>query len=78
MCNANDSASRSRTSITRELALLVSALTQIIGTSVDHEGAAKHTFRAKELDVLVRDATFGITLTVGLVIAEVTDMALAI
>lgn len=45
---------------------------------MDNDGAAEHTLRADELDLLVRNATIGVTLTIGLEIAKVTDMALAI
>jgi len=45
---------------------------------VDDDGAAQHALRADQLDELVRDAALGVTLAVGLEVAEVADVALAV
>lgn len=104
--DANDTASRARTSIARLLRLLGSAPAQIIGAGVDDDSALQNTCQllsgtayartrvewkkrkgstyannalgANELDQLVLNAALRITLTVGLEVAQVADMALVV
>jgi hypothetical protein len=45
---------------------------------VDDDGAAEHALRADQLDELVRDAARGVALGVGLEVAQVADVALAV
>jgi hypothetical protein len=45
---------------------------------VNNNSAAKNALRADQLDELVRDAARGVALGVGLEIAQVADVALAV
>lgn len=76
--NADDTASRTATSVASLLALLVATLAEVVSASVDDDGAAKHALRADQLDHLVADGALGVALAVGLEVAQVTDVALAV
>lgn len=78
LSNANDAARRPAPSITRRLALLMSALAQIIRTRMHHDGASEHALRPNQLDVLVRNGALGIALAVRLEVAQITDVALGV
>jgi hypothetical protein len=71
-------ASRAGTSVTSLLALLVATLAEIIGTSVDNDGAAEDALGADQLDELVADGALGIALAVSLEVAQVTNVALLV
>ena len=76
--NANDTAGWTSTSISRLLALLVAALAEIVGSSVDDDSATKHALRADQLDEAVLRRALAIALAVSLEVAEVSDMAVAV
>jgi hypothetical protein len=71
-------ASRAGTSVTGLLALLVATLAEVVSAGVDNNGAAENTLRADQLDELVADGALGIALTVGLEVAQVTNVALLV
>ena len=76
--NTNDTTSRPSSSISSGLALLVSTLAQIIGTRVHDNCTAENTFRANQLHLGILDAALAVALAIGLEVAEVTDVTLAI
>jgi hypothetical protein len=76
--NTNDTASRAGASVASLLALLVLALSKVIGAGVDDNSAAKNALGADQLDELVRDGALGVALGVGLEVAQVADVALAV
>ena len=76
--DTNHTASRAGTSVAGLLALSVATLTKIIGSAVHDDSAAKNALWADELDVLVGNGPLSIALAVGLVIAQVTNVALGV
>jgi hypothetical protein len=76
--DTDNTASRTGASVASLLALLVLALAEVVGAGVDDDGAAEHALRADQLDELVRDAALGVALGVGLEVAQVADVALAV
>jgi hypothetical protein len=76
--DTDNTASRPGTSVASLLALLVVALAEVVGAGVNNNSAAKNALRADQLDELVRDAARGVALGVGLEIAQVADVALAV
>ena len=76
--DTNDTASRTSASVASLLALLVLALAEIVGAGVDNNSATKNALRADQLDELVRDGALGVALGVGLEVAQVADVALAV
>ena len=64
--------------IPRRLALLMPALTQIIRARVHNNRAAEDALRPNQLHQLVGDGALGVALGVGLDVAEVADVALAV
>lgn len=76
--DTNDTASRAGASVASLLALLVAALAQVVGAGVDNNGAAKDALGADQLDELVGDGAVGVALGVGLEVAQVADVALAV
>jgi hypothetical protein len=76
--DTNDAASRTSASVASLLALLVRALAEVVGAGVDDDGAAEDALRADQLDELVRDGALGVALGVGLEVAQVADVALAV
>ena len=76
--DTNDAASRTTASITRGLALLVPALTEVVGAGVHDDGAAEHALGTDQLDLLVRDGPLGVALAVRLEVAEVADVAFTV
>lgn len=76
--DANDTASGAGTSVASLLALLVLTLAEIVGAGVDDNGAAEDALGADQLDELVRDGALGVALGVGLEVAQVADVALAV
>ena len=76
--DANDTASRAGTSVTRLLALVVAALAQVVSAGVHNDSAAQHALGTDQLDELVGDAALGVALAVGLEVAQVADVALAV
>lgn len=78
LADANNTAGRTSASVTSLLALLVLALAKVVGAGVHDDGAAQHALRADQLDELVRDGALGVALGVGLEVAQVTNVALAV
>ena len=76
--NADNTASGTGASVASLLALLVLALAEVVGAGVDDDGAAEDALRADQLDELVRDGALGVALGVGLEVAQVADVALAV
>lgn len=76
--DANDTASRPWSSVTRLLTLLVTSLAEIIGAAVDDDSATEHALGSDQLDELVRDAALAVALAVGLKVAQVADVALGV
>ena len=76
--DANDTTGRASTSIASLLALLAVTLAEVIGTGVDDKSPAEDALGADELDELVGDGALGVALTVSLVVAQVTYMALRV
>jgi hypothetical protein len=76
--DTDNTASRTGARVASLLALLVLALTEVVGAGVHDDGAAQHALRADQLDELVRDAALGVALGVGLEVAQVADVALAV
>lgn len=76
--DANDTASRAGASVASLLALLVAAFAKVVSAGVDDDGAAEDALGADQLDVLVGDGALGVALAVGLEVAEVTNVALAV
>jgi hypothetical protein len=76
--DTDNTASGTGASVASLLALLVLALAEVVGAGVDDDGAAEHAFRADQLDELVRDGALGVALGVGLEVAQVADVALAV
>jgi hypothetical protein len=76
--DTDHTASRAATSVTSLLALLVLALAKVVGAGVDDDSAAENALGTDQLDELVRDAALGVALSVGLEVAKVTDVALAV
>lgn len=66
LSDADDTASRPAPSIPCKLALLVSALAQIVRTRMYHDRASEDALGPYQLDVLVRNRVLGIALAVGL------------
>jgi hypothetical protein len=71
-------ASRARASVTGLLALLVATLAKVISASVDNDGTAEDALGADQLDELVGDGALGVALSIGLEVAQVTNVALVI
>lgn len=78
LSNPNDPARRACTRITRELALLVFGLAQIIGASVHDNRPAQDALGPNQLDLLVREAALGVAPAVRLEVAQVADVALVV
>ena len=76
--DANNTASGTSASVTSLLRLLVSALAEVISSSVNDNGAANDALGANQLDQLVRGAALSVTLTVGLEVTQVTNVALVV
>lgn len=76
--NTDDTASGTSASVASLLALLVAALAEVVGAGVDNDGAAEDALGADQLDVLVGDSALGVALGVGLEVAQVADVALAV
>lgn len=78
LSNTDDTASGTATSVTGLLALLVTALAEVVGASVHDDSAAEDALGADQLDVLVGHGALGVALGVGLEVAQVADVALAV
>lgn len=76
--DTNDTASGTSASVASLLALLVLTLAEVVSASVDDDGAAEDALGADQLDELVRDGALGVALGVGLEVAQVADVALAV
>jgi len=71
-------AGKSGTSVTSGLGQIVTTLAQIINISVDHEGAADNREITRQLNQLISDRALSDSISVGLDIAQITDMSLLI
>lgn len=76
--NANDTAGRTAASVASLLGLLVATLAEIVSAGVDDDGAANDALSTNELDQLVSDCASGVSLAVGLEVAQVTDVTVAV
>lgn len=72
--NSDDSASWSSTSIPCSLALLMSALPQIISAGVNDDSAAENALLTDKLDLLILYAALRIPLAVSLEVPKVPDV----
>lgn len=71
-------ASRTRTSVTGLLRLLVTTTAQVVSASVDDNGAAEHALLANKLDKLVLHGANRVALGISLDVAQVTNVALVV
>lgn len=76
--NANNPTRRPSTSIARSLALLMPSLPQIIRAGMHDDRTAQDALWPNKLDQGVLHAAFAVALAVGLEVAEVADVALAV
>lgn len=76
--DTNDTAGRAGASVASLLALLVATLAQVVGAGVDNNGAAEDALGADQLDELVGDGALGVALGVGLEVAQVANVTLAV
>lgn len=53
----------------------MSSPAQIVGAGMHDEGPPQHALGPDQLDELIGNAALGVALAVGLIIAEVTDVA---
>lgn len=56
----------------------MATLAEVISASVDNDGAAEDALGADQLDELVGDGALGVALSIGLEVAQVTNVALVI
>jgi len=56
----------------------VASLSEIVGASVDDNGAAENAVWTDQLDELVSDGALSVALTVGLEVAQVTNVTLGV
>ena len=56
----------------------MSALAQIVGARVHDNGPTEHALGTDQLDLIVRDGTLGVALSVRLEVAEVTNVAFGV
>lgn len=78
LSNTDNAASGTAASVASLLALLVAALAEVVGAGVHDDGAAEDALGADQLDVLVGHGALGVALGVGLEVAQVADVALAV
>lgn len=76
--DTNDTASRTASSVTSLLGLLVATLAKVVSAGVDDNGAANDALGANQLDQLIGDGSLSIALAVSLEVAQVTDVALLV
>jgi len=76
--NADNTASRSGTSVTSLLGLLVTTLAKVIGTGVNDEGTTQNALGADQLDKLVLHGAVGVALGISLEVAKVTDVTFGV
>lgn len=56
----------------------MATLAKVISASVDNDGTAEDALGADQLDELVGDGTLGVALTIGLEVAQVTNVTLRV
>ena len=56
----------------------MATLAEVVSAGVHDDGTAEDALWANKLDELVRHGTLGVALTIGLEVAKVTDVALAV
>ena len=56
----------------------MATLAEVVGASVYDDGATQHALRPDQLDKLVADGALGVALAVGLEVAQVADVAIAV
>lgn len=76
--NANDTTSRSPARISRRLTLLMTPLAQIVCTGMHDNRTTQYALGPNQFHERVLDAALAVTLTVGLEVAEVADVAVGI
>lgn len=72
--DADNTASRTGSSVASLEGLLVVTLAEIVGAGVDNNGAANDAVGANQLDKRVGDGTLGVTLSIGLDVTQVTNV----
>ena len=70
--------SRTSAGVASLLALLIAALSKIVGSSVDNDSAAQDALGSNELNKLVADLAICIALSVSLEVAKISDMAVLV
>ena len=78
LSNANDTTSRTCTSVASLLALIIATLSEIISAGVHNDSAADDALWADQLDELVGLLALCIALAVRLEIAKISDVAVAV
>jgi hypothetical protein len=76
--DTNNTTSRTSTSVTSLLGLLVATLAKVVGTGVNDQGPAQNALSTNQLNKLVLLGADGITLGIGLEVTKVTDVALGV
>jgi len=71
-------ASWTRTGVASLLGLLTVTLSEVVGTGVNNDGTAEDALWANQLDELVRYGALSVSLSVGLEVAQVTNVTLRI
>lgn len=76
--NTDNPTSRTATGVTGLLGLLVTALTHVVRASMHDQSAAQHALGTEQLDERVLLVAHGVALGVGVEVAQVTDVAVAV
>lgn len=76
--NTNNTAGRTSTGVTSLLGLLVTTTAKVVSTGVDDEGTAENALSTEQLHELVFLGANGVTLSVGLEVAQVTNVTLGV
>lgn len=75
---ADDAARQAGTSAARRLAFVRAAFSQVIGVGVHHHSATEYVVVSNEGDHAVRDVHAGLAISLGLDVAQVTYVPLAV
>lgn len=76
--DTNDTTGGTSTSVTSLLGLLVATPSEVVGTGVNDQGPAQNALGTNQLNKLVLLGADGVTLSIGLEVTKVTDMALGV
>lgn len=74
LSNTNDSASWACTSISSGLALLVASFAQVVSASMNNDGTTQDTLGSNQLYEFVGCGAFGVALSIGCEVAQVSYM----